>query len=134
MAIKRYVELIGGGTRGCQRYGQNGVGAEAGFVVGTVERDHRRVHRSLVQGVHADHGFGDFIFDVRHRFEHAFAAIAALVAVAQFNRFPRAGGRAGRRGGQTLRAGGQSDLRLNRGIASRIQNFLSNYKGNFRHC
>jgi hypothetical protein len=67
----------------------------------------------------------DFGVDGFDRLAHALAEIAALVAVAQFHRLMRAGGRARRHGGAADRTVLQHDIDLDRGIAAAVENFAA---------
>ena len=59
----------------------------------------------------------------RYSVEHALAAVALLVAIAQLDRLMHAGARARRNDRASLAAAHQLDVRFNRGIAARVKNF-----------
>ena len=89
----------GRGRRGMgrgERHAEDRVGAQPALVRGPVEVDHRLVDAGLVERVHADHGRSEVAVDVSDRLQHALAAVPLAVAVAQLDRFVRAGGRTGR--------------------------------------
>ncbi len=87
--------------------------------------DHLGVDETLVGGVeafdrgaeHVEHGFDGL--------EHALAAVARLVAVAQFVRFEGSGRCAGRNGGASNHAVFEQNLDLNGRVAPGIKNFAS---------
>src|SRR5690606_39512061 len=60
---------------GSQGDGQDGVGAELGFVLGTVEVDHRAVEGLLVQRAFAQQQVTDRAVDVGHGLQNAFAQV-----------------------------------------------------------
>ena len=51
------------------------------------QRKHGLVHGGLIEGIHIEQGIGDLIIDVLNRLQRAFAAVAGLITVAQFERF-----------------------------------------------
>ena len=59
---------------------------------------------------------GDLAVDVADGLEHAFAEIALLIAVPEFDRFQLAGGRAGGHGRPSLAAVREIDIRFHCGI------------------
>ena len=89
-----------------------------------------RVERALVGGIHAAERFRNLAIDVRHRLQNAFAEIHGLVAVAQFDRFMFAGGRAARHNGPRAGAAIEKNFRFNRRIATRVQHLASANIGN----
>ena len=95
VAVQRQLELVGRGLGHGERHAEDGVGAEAGLVVGAVEVDQRPVDAALVERVEADDGVGDLAVDVGDGVEHALAA-EAVAAVAQLDRLERPGRGAGR--------------------------------------
>ena len=91
--------------------------------MGAVEFDHGLVDGHLVLGVHAGQGLVNRRVDALYGLEHALAAVAGLVAVAQFDRFVGAGGGARGHGGAAERAVLQHDFDLDRGIAPAVEDF-----------
>ena len=65
----------------------------------------------------------DLAVDRADRLQHALAAVALLVAVAQLDRLVRAGRGAGRHGGAAHGAAFELDLDLDGGIAATVQDF-----------
>src|SRR5690606_34933216 len=73
--IQRHALGLGGSLGGSQGDGQDGVGAELGFVLGTVEVDHRAVEGLLVQRAFAQQQVTDRAVDVGHGLQNAFAQV-----------------------------------------------------------
>ena len=73
-------------------------------------------------------------FTVATALQHAFAAIALLVAVAQLHRLMGAGRRAGRHGGAAGRAAFQRDLDFDGGIAAAVEDFAADDVGDGAHA
>jgi hypothetical protein len=121
IAVERQSERIGGGLGGRQADPEDRIGAEPRLVVAAVERDHLRVDRGLVLGVHPDHGFGQLAVGRAHRLADAFTAPLRLIAVAQFDRFVRAGRRAGRDRRAAHAAVFQSHVDLDCRIAAAVE-------------
>src|SRR6218665_1435811 len=90
-AGSRQARFFCGGAGHGHGDGQHGVGAQAAFVLGAVQVDQGLVEKGLLRGVQAEHGVGDFGVDMFHGLEHAFALVAARVAVAHFDGFAAAG-------------------------------------------
>ena len=65
VAVERDLELGGRRLGRGQRHAEDGVGPDAGLVVGAVEVDHRLVDRPLVEGVEAPHRLGQLAADRR---------------------------------------------------------------------
>ncbi len=123
IAVERHAARIGSGLGNGETGAENGVGAKAALVFSAVQFDHRKIDLALVFGIHADDDFGDVGIDGRNRLGHAFAEIARLIAVAQFNRFMRAG-RCARRNGRTAKTAVlKQDIDLNSGVAAAVENF-----------
>ena len=74
VAVERQLQLGGGGPGHGQGDAEDGVGAEAGLVVGAVEGDQLGVDDALVERVEALDGVGDLAVDVADGVEHALAA------------------------------------------------------------
>ena len=122
IAVERQAFGGGGGAGRGHGDGQDGVGAEAAFGGRAVGFDHAAVEGGLVGGVEAGDGCGDRGVDVFDGAQHAFAEVARLVAVAQFQRFVLAGGGARGHGGASARAVFENDVGFDGGIAAGIEN------------
>src|SRR3546814_4233879 len=72
---------------------QQRVGAQAALVLGAVEIDQALVERNLVISVEALQRLRDRLVDILHGLQHALAQVTGLVAIAQFDRLLRTGGR-----------------------------------------
>ena len=88
-------ERVGGGFGRRQADAQDGVRAQLGLVGGAVQGQQFGVDGFLLGGVPAEERVGNLVVDVGDGFENAFAAVAFLIAVAQFQGFMHAGRRAG---------------------------------------
>ena len=118
--------------RNGERAAEDGVGAEARLVLRAVELDQRRVDGLLIVCIEPSDRSGDLPVDVAHGLQHALAAVAALVAVAQLDRLELPGRRAGRNGGAAGRAGLQRDLDLHGRIAARVEDLTRMHTGDRR--
>ena len=94
IAVELQAGVLGGGLGHRQRDAENGVGAEPPLVRRAVQFDHRAVDVQLVLGIHARQRVIDLAVDRLDRLQHALAAVAGLVAVAQFDRLVGSGRRA----------------------------------------
>ncbi|SQC39936.1 Uncharacterised protein [Clostridium sporogenes] len=125
VAVQRQAGLFGGRLRDGHRHGQHRVRAQARLVVGAVQLEQRLVEERLFRRVEAHDGFGDFGVDVLDCLQHALAVVAAGFAVAQFDRFTRAGGRARRHRRAAHRARFEQHVAFDGGVAARIQNLAA---------
>ena len=123
ITVERHAEVVGGGTGHGQRNAEDGIGAQIRLGLGAVELDHRLVDADLIGYVHADDGGCDHLVHVPHGFLHALAQIAALVAVAQFERLVLAGRGTARNGCAAEGAGYGTNFDLHGRITSRIEDF-----------
>ena len=64
VAVQRQAQLVGRRLGHGQRHAEDGVGAEAGLVVGAVEVEHLAVDLALVEGVEAEQRLADLAVDV----------------------------------------------------------------------
>ena len=122
VAIERQARLLGRGLRHRHGNREQCVRTQPGLVLGAVQVDQRAVDESLLDRVEADDGLGDLGVHVFDRFEHALAAITALVAVAQLDRLAAAGRGARGHRGAAHDAGLEQHIGFQRGIAARVQN------------
>ena len=127
ISIKRRALRGGGGARHRHRDGEHRVCAEVGFVRRAVEIDHDLVDLRLQGGIVAMQRFGDRSVDIGDGFANAFAEIALLIVVAQFDGFVFAGGSAARDGGAAVAAIGEKNFGFDCRISPRIQNFSATY-------
>ncbi|EAP76479.1 probable phosphopyruvate hydratase [Roseovarius nubinhibens ISM] len=123
IAEERLGAEIRGGLGGGERDTEDGVGTEAGFVVGAVELDHRFVDGDLFGGVKAQERVGDLAIDGGDGLEHALAHVAALVAIAAFDRLVGAGGGARGDGGAAHGAVFEDHVDLDGGVAPAVEDF-----------
>ena len=124
VAVQGQLELVGRGPGHRQRHAEDGVGPQAGLVVGVVEVAQDAVDVALVEGVEADQGVVDLVLDVADRVEHALAAVA-VAAVAQLDRLELAGRGPGRDDGAALGPAVEEDLDLDGGVAPRVEDLTS---------
>ena len=123
IAIERQARRLGGRLGDRQRDAEDRIGAELRLVRRAVERDHRVVDQDLVFRLEAGQRLENIAIDRLDRLEDALAAVARLVAVAQFDRLMRAGRGAGGNGGAAHRPVFENDLDLDGGIAAAVENF-----------
>jgi hypothetical protein len=124
------VERFAGGRRGRmgKRHGhpQQRVRPDSAFCGGAVQRDHFLVQRALID-IDPGERLGNFPVDIRHRFQYALAAVTALVAVPQLQRFTHARGRAGWHCRAAKGAPFEPHFHFDGRVAARIQNFPAAY-------
>ena len=113
---------------------ENRVGAKAGFVGRAVKLDHRRVDSVLLGCVGARERLEKQAIDRFDRLLHALAVIPALVAVAQFDSFMRAGAGARRHRGAAEGAVLKGHVHLDGRIASTVENFAGGDVDNRAHA
>jgi hypothetical protein len=123
--VQRQAIVARGRVRRRQRHGQNGIGAQVGFEIRAVRLEHPVIEPALILGVEADQKIAQRSVDVCDRFEHALAAVSFGVPVAQFHSFARSGGSAGRNRRPADHSGMQQHVRLDGGIAARIDDFAA---------
>ena len=112
---------------------EDGVGTQARLVRRAVQIDHDIVDLHLLGRVHPADGVENLALDIAHGLQHALAAVAGLIAVAQLHSLIRAGRRTGRDRGAPHRAGIQHDLDLYGRVASAIENFAGDDVGDGGH-
>ncbi len=125
VAVKRQLQGSRRGLRHRQADAQNGVRTQFGLVGRAIQFQHPLVDGLLLCGVPADEFLGQDGVDVFHRPQHTLAVVAALVAVAQFQRLVHAGRSAGRHRSPSPTAVGQHDFHLDGGVAAGIQNLTA---------
>ena len=133
IAIKRFALGDGRGLGHRQRHAEDGVGAEPGLVGRAVERDQRFVDLGLRLGVHAAERIEDLAVDRVDRLAHAFAAVAGLVAVAQFHGFVRSRRSARGHRGTAFRTVLQHHVDFDGRIAAAVEDFAADNVGDGGH-
>jgi hypothetical protein len=116
-----------------QRHRQNGIGAQFRFGFRPVQVEHDSIDLQLIERIHLAQGGQNLVGDVFDRFGDAFAAIAGLVGIAQFQGLVFAGAGAGGHRRASGRAAGQENINFDGGIAPRIQNLTSRNVRNSTH-
>ena len=130
--VQRHFQRSGCCAAGCNGHRQNGVCTQIGLILGAVCLDHGGVDGVDVGSIHAHNRVRDDRVDVLHRFGHALAQIAALVAVPQLQRLKLAGGCTGRGAAARHRAVRQRDLGFHGGVAAGVQNLAAYNRFNFQ--
>jgi len=121
ITIQRLLGGLCGGFGHRHRHCEQRIGAEARLVVAAVEVDERPVDEGLLGGVESDDGLGDLGVDVLDGLQHALAAEALRVVVAQLDRLARAGRGAGGHCGAPHDARLEQHIGLDRGVAARVE-------------
>ncbi len=133
VAIEGQPGIARRGVGGSERDGEDGVGAEASLVLGTIELDHLLIDTLLVARVHTEHGRLEDGVDVVDSLEHAFAQIPLFVAVTQLHRLARAGGGARRYRRAAHHTGVENDVGLDGGVAAGIEDLAAADVGDSGH-
>ena len=134
IAVQRHAKIFGGSLGNGHAHGQNGIGAQLALGFRPIQiLHHVLVDGDLVGSFHADQFVGNDVVDVVDCLEHALAAIALLIAVAQFERFIHA--RAGAAGddGPADNAAVQLDFDFDGRIAAAVEYFTRVDDYNFAH-
>jgi len=116
-----------GGLRDRERDAEDGVRAAAGLVLGAVGGDEDLVDDALLTGIHPLDRGAELVDDGGDGLQHALAAVAALVAVAQLVRLERAGGCAGGDGRPLDDSVVEEHLHFDGRVATRIQDLACAY-------
>ena len=125
MRVQRHALGLGGSLGGGQGHGEDGVGAQLGLVLGTVQLNHGTVQGLLVGRVLAQQQVADRAVDVGHGLQYALAQVTALVAITQFQRFARTGGSTGRRAGAADDAVFEDYIGFYGGVATGVENLTA---------
>ena len=133
VCVQRHALGLGSGFGGGQGYGENGVSAKRGLVLGAVEFDHGAVESLLVKGVFTQQQVADRAIDVGYGLEHALAQVTALVAITQFQRFTRTGGSTGRRAGAADDTAFEDYIGFYGGVATGVENLTALDVDDFCH-
>ena len=132
IAVERDIQIVGCSVRAGEGDTEDGVGTKVLLGRRSIEFDHLLVDGPLVEDAHAfDHGSDAFV-DIGHGFQRAFAQVAALVAVTEFEGFIFTGAGAARNGGTAHDATFQGYINLHGRIAARVEdlsckNFFNNH-------
>ena len=120
VAPQRLAELGRASAGDRERHAEDRVRTEPGLGVGPVELDEGAVKPLLVAGLPAANGIGDLAVDVLHGTQDALAT-ERLTAVTQLDGLVLAGRRPGRDRGATKRAGLETHVDLNGGVAATVE-------------
>ena len=112
---------------------QHGIRAQLGLGLGAIQLQQRVIHRLLLARVHPGQRLGHQRIHIFDRLLHPLAQIALGIAIAQLQRFIRAGGRAGRNRRAAQRAARQLHIGFKGGIPARIKNFTGVDRCNLEH-
>ena len=96
IAVERQTRSLGGGLGDCERYAEDGVGAELGLCLRPVEPGHQLVDFELILRVQPRNRVENIAIDRVESLQDALPSISAPVAVSQLDRLARTGRRAGR--------------------------------------
>ncbi len=116
--VKGKVEVVGSSLGNGERYTEDGVCTEVGLGVGAVEGEHGFVDCDLVESAHAYESLCDGAVYVGNGFLYAFAHVAVLVAVAEFEGFVNAGRSSGGNGSTAFCAGFEDYVYFYCGVAA----------------
>ena len=133
VTIQRLTLIGRSGLGRGQRDPEDRVGAEPSLVGGAVEVDHDIVDDHLLGCLEAADGFQNFSLHVGDRREHAFAAEAGFVAVAQFDSLVRAGGRPGWHRDAAHGTGLKDDIDFDCGSSAAVEDFTGGDVGDSGH-
>ena len=128
-AVERDACVRRRGLGGRKRRTEDRIRAEAGLVLGAVERDESSVDRALVGRVEAEECRPDLVAHVPDRLADALAEILLRIAVAELDRLEAAG--RGARGNRSPAdgAGTELDVDLDRRVTPRVEDLPSPYGG-----
>ena len=123
IAIQRQFAGLGRSARTSKRRTQHGIRTKISLIGSAIKIDHLGVDGTLVARIHPDKSFGNFLVHMSNGLLHAFAEIAARIAVAQLDSLECAG-RSSRRNDRTRkRAIVESDFDFDRRITARVEDF-----------
>ncbi|BAC17851.1 conserved hypothetical protein [Corynebacterium efficiens YS-314] len=112
---------------------QDGVGAQAGLVLGAVQLDHGRIDETLIVGLQAGQLVADLLVDVLNSLENTLAQVT-ISAVTQLVRLVDTGGRSGGNAGNAVGTVIQENLCLDGRVTAGIHDLASKYVHDFSHC
>ncbi|MNE33035.1 hypothetical protein D3C80_1266770 [compost metagenome] len=134
VGVQRNALGLGSGLGGGQGHGEDGVGTQLAFVLGTVQLDHRAVEGFLVGSILAQQQVADRAIDVGHGFQHALAQVTALVAITQLQCLAGTGGCTGRRASAADNAVLEDHIGFDGGVATGVQNLAALDVDDLCHC
>ena len=102
ISVQRNLKLLCCSLCDCQGNAQNSVCAQFCLVLCSVQLDHKLVDVSLLESIHADDGWSDYLVNVPDCFKNALSAVTLRVLVAEFDSLVLAGGSSGWNGCHTL--------------------------------
>ena len=108
-----------------ERYAQDRVCAQVCLVGRAVRGDQGGVDRTLIKGVHTDHGVRALLVHMVDGLGNALAQIAIAIAIAQLNGLESTGGSAGGHHRTAKGAIIEHNFHLNSGIAARVQDLAT---------
>src|ERR1019366_7782392 len=116
----------GGASKG-ERDAENGIGAQAGLLRGTIDRDQGAIEAGLRRPIaRAQHRI-DLVIDVGHSLPATISAVPSSIFVAKFMRLGAAGRRAGRDRGRARRTAGQRATGFYCRTPAAVQDFAGNH-------
>jgi hypothetical protein len=133
-AVERNTLFRCRGMRHRHRDAENRIRSQPPFVGRAVQLDELAVERGLIGALEPLERAEDLAVYVLDSLLHPLAVEAALVTVAQLNRFVDAGRSPGGNPRQALGAAAERGCDLNRGIAARVKNFECLKMSNFQHA
>ena len=116
-----------------KRYAQDRVCAQVCLVGRAVRGDQGGVDRTLIKGVHTDHGVRALLVHMVDGLGNALAQIAIAIAIAQLNSLKSTGGSAGGHHRTAKGAIIEHNFHLNGGIAARVQDLATVHIENLTH-
>ena len=123
--VEGKIEIVGSSLGYCERYAENGVGAEIALGLCAVESDHCLVNLDLVESRHALEGLGDRAIDISHSLLDTLAHIAALVTVAKLESLVDAGGCSGGNGCASACTRLKDYVYFHGGVAARVEHLTT---------
>ena len=109
------------GPGSCHGNRENRIGSQLRLVWRSVSFDHHLVDGSLIAGILAHHGSGEFLVHVRYGLRDSLSAKPLLISVTQFDRFFFSRGGPGRDGCDANRATCEPNFGLNCRIPAGIE-------------
>ena len=127
IAVEGNAQPVGSSAGGGHAHRQDRVGSQVGFVVASIQLQHRGVHSRLIQCGKATEGWCDPLFDVIHGLAHALAHVA-VAAITQLVGFVGTGAGTTGNDGPSHGTSFEQHLGFNRWVAAGIEH-LSGHDG-----